>query len=261
MPDCTEQIYALWDKLANYPIGDGDEALEHLLGSLCSIFGAHNALWSVVVRLPSPAVGDALNGWRPLYVRLLRPLPTMAASVQEQFDTLWSPSIDLSQILAVAGEEPFRTQLLFEALPPEWFDGPHYQRHYLDVGHADSMSMRCAINADVRVHLFIFRSTESPRFSSADKKPFGLALRGLRWFYRQQLLSHGLLIANAPLTATERKVLLGLLEGRAEKVIAANLGQSPNTTHIHVKSIYAKFGVHNRAALTSLWLGRLPEAR
>ena len=60
--------------------------------------------------------------------------------------------------------------------------------------------MRCAINADVRVHLFIFRSTESPRFSSADKKPFGLALRGLRWFYRQQLLSHGLLIANAPLT-------------------------------------------------------------
>ena len=75
------------------------------------------------------------------------------------------------------------------------------------------------------------------------------------------MLSHGLLIANAPLTATERRVLLGLLEGKAEKAIAAILGQSPNTTHIHVKSIYAKFGVHNRAALTSLWLGRLPEAR
>ena len=260
MNDFTEAIYALWDKLANYPIGHGDEALEHLLCSLCSIFGAHNALWSVVVRLPSPALGDALNGWRPRFVRLLRPLPPIAASVQEQFDTLWSPSVDLSQILAVSGEEPFRTRLLFEALPPEWFDGPHYQRHYLAVGHADSMSMRCAVNDDVRVHLFIFRSTEAPRFSSADKDPFCMALRGLRWFYRQQLLSHGLLIANAPLTAMERRVLLGLLDGKTEKAVAAILGQSPNTTHIHVKSIYAKFGVHNRAALTSLWLGRPPQA-
>jgi hypothetical protein len=180
MNDFTEAIYALWDKLANFPIDQGDEALEHLLCSLCSIFGAHNALWSVLVRLPSPASGDALNGWRPRFVRLLRPLPPIAASVQEQFDALWAPSVDLSQILAVSGEEPFRTRLLFEALPPEWFDGPHYQ--------------------------------------------------------------------------------LGLLDGKTEKAVAAILGQSPNTTHIHVKSIYAKFGVHNRAALTSLWLGRLPEA-
>jgi DNA-binding CsgD family transcriptional regulator len=82
----------------------------------------------------------------------------------------------------------------------------------------------------------------------------------LRWFYRQQLLSHGLLIADTPLTATERRVLLGLLDGKTEKAVAGILGQSPNTTHVHVKSIYAKFNVRNRAALTALWLGRLPEA-
>lgn len=257
--DPKDDIFALWDELAGFSVNECDAALTHLLSRLCAIFGADNALWSVVVRLPRPASGDALNGWRPRLVRLLKPLPPVAASVQEQFDKLWSPSVDLSQILAVAGDEPFRVRLLFEALPPEWFEGDHYRRHYLAVGHADSMSMRCALNEDVRVHLFIFRSTEAPRFAAGDKEPFALALRGLRWFYRQQLLSHGLLIANAPLTATERKVLLELLAGKQEKEIASELDHSQNTTHIHVKAIYGKFGVHNRAALTSLWLGRFPE--
>ncbi|WP_271582658.1 helix-turn-helix domain-containing protein [Bradyrhizobium sp. CCBAU 45389] len=74
---------------------------------------------------------------------------------------------------------------------------------------------------------------------------------------RQQLLSHGLLIANAPLTPAERMVLLALLDGRAKKQIAQRIDQSPNTTHFHVKSIYAKFGVRNRPALTALRLGKL----
>ena len=253
-----DDIFSLWDALAEFPASQCDAALTHLLSSLCAIFGAHNALWSVVVRLPSPATGDALNGWRPRLVRLLKPLPAVATSVQEQFDKLWSPALDISQILAVAGDEPFRVRLLFEALPPEWFDGEHFRRHYLAVGHADSMSMRCALNEDVRIHLFIFRGTEAPRFAASDKEPFALALRGLKWFYRRQVLSHGLLIANAALTAKEREVLMELLAGKLEKEIASELDHSPNTTHIHVKSIYSKFGVHNRAALTSLWLGKIP---
>jgi DNA-binding CsgD family transcriptional regulator len=68
---------------------------------------------------------------------------------------------------------------------------------------------------------------------------------------------HGLLIANAPLTPAERKVLLALLDGHTDKQIAQRLDQSPNTTHFHVKSIYAKFGVRNRSALAALWLGKL----
>jgi DNA-binding CsgD family transcriptional regulator len=260
MPDKTDEMFALWDQLTKFSVGESDAALNQLLSGLCSIFGAQNALWSIVIRLLTPTSGDPLHGWRPRVVRLLKSLPPVIASVQEQFDRLWSPSLDISQILAMSGDEPFRIRLLFETLPSEWFAGEHYRRHYLQVGHADSMSMRCAINDDARVHLFIFRGADAPRFASADKEPFGMALRGLKWFYRQQLLSHGLLIANSQLTATERKVLLGILEGKLEKQIAADLEQSPNTTHIHVKSIYNKFGVHKRSALTSLWLGRLPEA-
>lgn len=252
-----DDVYALWDRLAEFSAGDGDAALTHLLTAVCAMVAAQNALWAVTVRLPSPAPKDPLLGWRPRLVRLLHPVPAMAASVQEQFDTLWSSEVDLSQILAVSGDEPFRTRLLFSALPPEWFEGAHYRRHYLDVGHADSISVRCAINDDVRIHLFVFRDIQAPRFSERDSNLLGFVMRGLRWFYRQQLLSHGLLIANAPLTSAERKVLLGLLDGHTEKQIAQKLDQSPNTTHFHVKSIYAKFNVRNRSTLAALWLGKL----
>ncbi len=253
-------IYRLWDELSDFAVGDADAALEHLLGSLCSIFCAQNAIWSAVVRLPSAVEGDSLHGWRPRLVRVLKPVELMEGSVREQVCTSYSPTADLSQIQAVSGPERFRVKLLFEALPPDWFEGPHYRRHYLGVGHADSMSMRCSLNDDVRVHIFLFRAPEAARFQTGDKEPFALALRALRWFYRQQLLSQGLLIAKAPLTNTERRVLLQLLHGNTEKEIASLLRQSPHTTHIHVKSIYNKFDVHNRSTLMSLWLGRLPEA-
>ncbi|MEJ8814861.1 helix-turn-helix transcriptional regulator [Variovorax ureilyticus] len=252
-----EDAYAMWDRLAEFSAGEGDAALNFLLATLCAMFAARNVLWAVVVRLPSATPTDALLGWRPRLVRLLHPIPAVAASVQEQFDGLWSPKVDVSQILAVSGDEPFRTRLLFQTLPPEWFEGEHYRRHYLNVGHADSMSMRCSLNDDVRIHLFVFRDAQAPRFSALDSRQLGFVMRGLRWFYRQQLLSHGLLIANAPLTAAERKVLLEMLDGHTEKQIAQKLDQSPNTTHFHVKSIYAKFGVGNRSALAALWLGKL----
>lgn len=250
-------VYALWDQLSDYAVGDSDAALTHLLDALRTMLSASNVLWSVVVRLPSPKRSDPLLGWRPRVVRLLDPQPEVAASVRQQFDALWSTNLDISQILSASGNEPFRIRLLFEALPPEWFEGEHYRRHYLGVGHADSISARIALNDDVRIRLFVFRDAQSCRFSTRDGEYLGFVMRGLRWFLRQQVLSHGLLIANAPLTPTERKVLLALLNGQMEKEIALKLDQSPNTTHFHVKSIYAKFGVRNRSTLAALWLGKL----
>jgi DNA-binding CsgD family transcriptional regulator len=252
-----QEIYALWDQLADFSVGDADAALTHLLSALCAMLSARNVLWGVVVRLPSPRRADPLLGWRPRLVRLLNPIPAVVASVQKQYDTLWSKDVDLSQILSMSGDEPFRVRLLFEALPAEWFEGEHYRRHYLDVGFADSISVRIALNDDVRMRLFVFRDAQAPRFSAEDGERLGFVMRGLRWFHRQQLLSHGLLIANAALTPAERRVLLALLDGHTEKQIAQKLDQSPNTTHFHVKSIYAKFGMRNRAALTALWLGKL----
>ncbi|QPK65452.1 helix-turn-helix transcriptional regulator [Methylomonas sp. LL1] len=58
------------------------------------------------------------------------------------------------------------------------------------------------------------------------------------------------------MTAAERKVLLALLSGQSEKQIASSLEQSYSTPHSHIKAIYRKFGVNNRAALMALWLGK-----
>jgi DNA-binding CsgD family transcriptional regulator len=70
------------------------------------------------------------------------------------------------------------------------------------------------------------------------------------------MLAHGLMVASAPLTPTERDVLQELLTGQPEKLIAAALGKSYHTVHEYVASIFRKFGVGNRAALMALWLGR-----
>ena len=68
MHEDPNDIYALWDELAEFPVSRYDDALKHMLKRLCEIFGAKNALWSVVVRLPVPPDGDPLNGWRPRLV-------------------------------------------------------------------------------------------------------------------------------------------------------------------------------------------------
>lgn len=113
--------------------------------------------------------------------------------------------------------------------------------------------MRYAINDDVRIHVFLYRGTANPRFTPEDKAPFTLAIRGLKWFQYQLLLSHGIHAASSPLTPAERNVLLALLGSGTE---AESLGKSRNTVHVHSKSIYDKFGVRNRPALTALWLGQ-----
>ena len=95
-----------------------------------------------------------------------------------------------------------------------------------------------------------------PPFTESERDVIAFALRGIKWFHRQLLLSHGLLVANTPLTPVERHVLQGLLTGLAEKEIAAAQGHSYHTTHRHVSSIFRKFGVNNRSALMALWLGR-----
>lgn len=252
----TDDIYRLWDELTDFPVGQPDRALDHLLARLCEIFDCQNALFAVVVRLPVPAQGDPLNGWRPRLSRTLNPSPLLAASVKTRIDTVMKSEPDIASIIAAAGNEPFLVRLLFEALPGEWFASDFYRRHFLDVGHADQLSARCAFNDDVRTHLFLYRGPDHPRFTADIKAPFTLAVRGLKWFQHRFLLSHGIHVASAPLTPAERSVLLALLGGETEKQIAESMNKSRNTIHIHVKSIYHKFGVRNRPALTALWLGQ-----
>jgi DNA-binding CsgD family transcriptional regulator len=150
----------------------------------------------------------------------------------------------------------FRANRLIDLVPESWFDSDYYHAYYLGAGRSDAIWTGIPINPDVEIYIGVFRHTGHSRFSERERDTVAYALRGLKWFHRQQLLGQGLLVANTPLTPVETRVLQGLLAGLSEKQIAAAQGHSYHTTHEYVSNLYRKFGVKNRAALTALWLGK-----
>ena len=116
--------------------------------------------------------------------------------------------------------------------------------------------MAFPVNEDAESWFGIHRALDCPPFTEAERDVIAYALRGIKWFHRQLMLSHGLLLAATPLTPNERRVLHLLLTGRSEKLIAAELDRSYHTVHECVTAIFRKFGVNNRAALMALWLGK-----
>jgi DNA-binding CsgD family transcriptional regulator len=112
------------------------------------------------------------------------------------------------------------------------------------------------VNKDAESYFGIFRALDCPPFTVEERDKLAYALRGIKWFHRQIMLSHGVLVAEAPLTPTERRVLHLLLTGLSEKLIAAEMDRSYHTVHQCITAIFRKFGVNNRAGLMSLWLGQ-----
>lgn len=256
-PDASaERIYALWDHMAGFEAAQQDVALKHLLRELCALVNAQNASWVCAVRMPQMGPQDPVNGWRPRLSEHLHPFARLRAGAREQTRMLEEGDIDLTTVRNVALAGSFRANRLIDLVPEEWFESGYYRNFYQALGHTDAIWAGCPVNADAEVYFGLYRAEGHPRFTEAERDTAAAALRGLKWFHRNQLLGHGLLVAATPLTAAERGVLQGLLGGEPEKLIASRLGQSYHTTHEHVMAIYRKFGVNNRAALMALWLGR-----
>ena len=253
-----ERIHGIWDKLADFDAAQVDGALTFLLHSLCALVGAQNADWFGVVRLPDSLPGDPVHGWRPPVVHYLHPTEKLLATVKDQTRKLEQGIANDIVVRMVEMSGGFRACRLCDIAPAGWFDSAFYREYYLDCGHEDAIYIAFPVNEDAESYFGLFRATGQPPFSPAERNAAAYALRGIKWFHRQILLSHGLLIAEKGLTPVERRVLKNLLTGLAEKQIAAELGQTHNTTHEYVSAIYRKFGVGNRAALMALWLGREP---
>lgn len=254
--DSTERIYALWDHMAGFEAAQQDVALKHLLRELCALVNAQNASWVCAVRMPQMGPQDPVSGWRPRLSEHLHPFARLRAGAREQTRMLEEGEIDLTTVRNVALAGRFRANRLIDLVPEEWFESGYYRNFYEGLGHTDAIWAGCPVNADAEVYFGLYRGEGNPRFTEAERDTAAAALRGLKWFHRNQLLGHGLLVAATPLTAAERGVLQGLLGGEPEKQIASSLGQSYHTTHEHVMAIYRKFGVNNRAALMALWLGK-----
>lgn len=263
VPDAARlaKTHQLWDELADMDAACVDQARSHLLRGLCGLAGAHNASWVGAVRMGDSCAADPVRGWRPRLIHHLHPCQPLWSAAQEQRRLLEAGRVDESTVRNVRAAGRFRTYRLVDLVPSEWFEGEYYRNYYLALNREDAIWAGVPINADTEIYFGLYREHRRPGFSVADRDTVAYALRGLRWFHRQQMLGHGLLLSTSPLTRAEHAVLQGLLQGLSEKQIAARVGHSPNTTHEYVTRIFRKYAVHNRAALMALWLGRGPSQR
>lgn len=254
-PELRERVHTLWDSLADFDAAQIDDALTHLLESLCTLVDAENADWTGVVRLVNSQRNDQTGGWRPPVVHFLHPNEAIAKSVRERIRLLGQNVVGeaVARIFAQSGR--FRAHRLCDVVESDWFQQDFYRTYYRDCGLEDAIYVAFPVNEDAESYFGIFRLPGRPHFTPQERDLLAYALRGIKWFHRQLLLSHGFLIATKPMTPMERRVLQSLLTGQTEKEIAADLGQSYHTTHEYVTAIYRKFGVNNRPALMALWLG------
>lgn len=259
--EIRNRIQAFWDEMAEFHVATSDAALMHLLQFLATQLKAQNVSWLAGIRMHDVAPNDSLQGWRPRVYGYLNSNPALAARSQAMARRIERGDVDTVMVRTVASAGQWRSKRLIDMVGPEWFEGDFYRSFYLDHGQVDAIWAGCPLNADTEIYFGVYRAVGQPMLTEEERDHAGAILRGLKWFYRQLLLSYGFGIATESLTETERAVLQRLLTGQAEKAVARQLNQSPNTTHVHVKSIYRKFGIRNRAMLMALWLGRLPQAR
>jgi DNA-binding CsgD family transcriptional regulator len=254
-----ESVHELWDELADFPASQTDDALRHLMQRLSTWLGTEDVVWVGAARLSRGASArrDPQLGWRGLAVRHLNLDPVIAeksARAAREQDT--DPGMTTRAILDGVGR--FRVHRMQSGFVDmrAFRKTPHYRAFYMDVGIVDRMFVAFPINADTESYLLLDRMHKARRFTAAEAEFVAYVMRGLKWFQRELLLSHGLLLANEALSPMERRIVSLLLTERTEKEIAAELRQSPPTTHKYITSILRKFGVRGRTGLMALWLGR-----
>lgn len=247
-----DDIHSIWDELSDFHVSQAPEAVGRLLAFLAERAGAWNATWAGAIRMDG--VGeDPLLGWRVATVQSLQPVVAEAEDCHfKEILRVWDRrEIDPSFLLPMREVGAFRTYSFRRDLPEGWFRTPFYREHYGSVGICDAAFVAFPMNQDCESHFGFYAQAPIPDETIAR---LAHALRGIKWFHRQLLLGHGLLLASAPLTPTEQRVLHLLLTDASEKQIAHRLGLADSTTHQYVVAIFRKFGVRSRAALMSLWL-------
>lgn len=251
----ANRIFGLWDKMSRTDPIDMDASLKVLLQELCQLLGAYTANSLVAVRMSTRKKSDALMGWRPRHTVHLEMTPQIRANLQDAKRRLDSDTHDVTVLRNIAFAGSWRAKRLCELAPPEWFESEFYQQFAVRVGCRDALWIGCPVNKDLELYVGLFRNPQQPLFQAQDGEVALVAMRGLSWFLQRYVLGLGLNLADAPLTGMERRVLTHLLKGDTQSNIAERMRQSHHTTHDHIKSIYRKFNVNSRAALSALWLG------
>jgi DNA-binding CsgD family transcriptional regulator len=243
----------LWDDLASFDASQSDAALVHLLTTVADLLKAENAYWFGAVKL-SEADGDPLLGWRPRAIRYLHPLPDDSTFTRDRIKSIDRGSVDESTIAQARQAGSYRANRLCDLVSPEWFESDWY-RGYLGRGVHDSLVVGVPVSSMAEGYYGFLRMRPDAPFTEDERRLALYAMRGLTWFHRKLMLAHGLIVARAPLTPIERRVLAMLLTEQSEKGIASELGLAHSSIHTYVRDVLRKFGVSGRKGLTALWLG------
>lgn len=256
-----DNIYQFWDELADFGSDETSLALKHAMRTIGEWIGAQAAFWVGAVRMAGDGdeLNDPFSGWRLGRVEILDTPHTSPEFLRTMQNLRTEDLGDTTRaVLAEAGT--FRTYSLGTGVVDmEAFKKTRYYEYfYRAPGIADRVWVIFPINVDSESY-FVFDTYEPGRqFSARELYLATEALRGIKWFHREQLLSHGLGISREPLSPAERRILLKVLTGATEKAIADQLSLTQGTVHQYITGLYRKFGVRGRSEFMALWLrGRL----
>jgi len=239
-----------------------DAAATCLLRRLCRWFGADNAFWIGAIRVQKGASArhDAMSGWRAGAIHML---DSSRIDVRRQKEGLRAlnagegPGATSRALAARAGRFRLFTLQSGELVDLTTFrKTSHYEWHYRKLGICDRMWAVFPVNADAEAYYCFDKHGTRRRFTMRHMALAAHALRGIKWFHRQLLLSHGLGVCKAALTPTERRALQELLSGKSERHVAERLGVTTGSAHQYATSVYRKFGARGRAEMMAMWLSR-----
>jgi DNA-binding CsgD family transcriptional regulator len=252
-----EAVHAFWDALSDLPGSGDDESLRFALGRLSELVDAQEAYWMGAVRMDDAAPNDPALGWRPRAVRYLSGCSARLANYEVQRQRLEQGAVDPSIVASLRDAGRFRVHIKHRLVGRAWFESDYYRTFMAPFGVQDVLLVAMPLGEDVE-SWWAFQRIDHERFyfSEEDAETLRYACRSLAWFHRQVALYHGLLLADRPLTGSERRLVRELLTDRTEQDIAAALGLSPATVHTYAVRIYRKFGVRGRTGLMALWLGQ-----
>lgn len=249
-------VHRLWDDLSDFEAVKSETACHYLMEALARLVNAKNVGWIGAMRTID-ADGDPLFGWRIGAVAYWREEAVNAAAIAE-LKALWAKrEVDELNLMSVRGAgETFRAFSLRQSISAAWFETPRYRLLFRERGVHDTIYVHFPVNADAESVFSLHGGAERGAFTSEEIALAASILRGIKWFHRRLLLSHGLTIASSPLSPAERRVLAELLTEASEKEIARRLELAPSTVHQYAASIYRKFAVKGRTGLLSLWLNQ-----
>lgn len=227
---------------------------ERLLGGLCRLVGGSAGLCALA--------GDVLPGRRWRYQQVTQLGWGQGAAPAALGDWL-AGSAPPDPMEAMVGRRPLRSTLTrtrAQVIEDEaWQASAHRQQVRRPLGVDECIySLQPLSRPGWASVLSLHRPWGQHRpFTAHDALLVHLVHFELSGFFERELaIAQKLATSNGQLTPRMRQTLDLLLGGASEKKAAAALGLSPNTLHVHVRSLYRHFHVNTRAELLSQFLSQ-----